>query len=177
MHQTDIFSLATTPCHLLSASGCSSIHVHSTADPTYPLTQTLTQAHKLGVHHLVTSSNGRVAASVGFAGDVKLWSCQDGRWSERRQIVGAAIYSEFSFTMVQFLRRSGLIQAIDGSGAGEIWAIALSADGQYLAATTFNGCINIWDELADGRKIRQYETRGCFGMSIDMVRITLWMQI
>ena len=55
----------------------------------------------------------------------------------------------------------------DKNKAGEIWAIALSEDGQYLAATSFDGRVNI----ADGAKIREYETRGSFGMSIDLVRV------
>lgn len=57
----------------------------------------------------------------------------------------------------------------DGNKAGEIWAIALSEDGQYLAAASFDGRINVWDDLADGAKIREFETKGSFGMSIDLV--------
>lgn len=57
----------------------------------------------------------------------------------------------------------------DGNKAGEIWAIALSEDGQYLAASSFDGRINVWDDLAEGAKIREFETKGSFGMSIDMV--------
>ncbi|KAL6714930.1 Ski complex subunit Rec14 [Lecanora helva] len=58
--------------------------------------------------------------------------------------------------------------SIDENRAGEIWAIALSEDGQYLAATSYDGRINIWDNLADGAKIREFETKGSFGMSIDL---------
>lgn len=57
----------------------------------------------------------------------------------------------------------------DGNKAGEVWAIALSEDGQYLAATSFDGRINVWDNLANGAKIREFETKGSFGMSIDLV--------
>jgi WD40 repeat protein len=61
-------------------------------------------------------------------------------------------------------------QIVDGNKAGEIWAIALSEDGQFLASTTYDGRINVWD-LTDGRKkIREYETKGSFGMCIDMSR-------
>ena len=60
---------------------------------------------------------------------------------------------------------------VDGNKPGEIWAIALSEDGQYLAATSSDGRINVWDNLADGAKIREFETKGSFGMSIDLVRI------
>ncbi|KAK3171085.1 hypothetical protein OEA41_003169 [Lepraria neglecta] len=142
-HPTDIFSLGTTPTQILSASGSSSIRIHSTNNPDFPLSQTLEKVHKLGCHHLTTSRNGQVAASVGFGGEVKIWGVQDAQWSESRKIV-------------------------DGSKAGEIWAIALSEDGQYLAATSFDGRINVWDYLADGAKIREFETKGSFGMSIDL---------
>ncbi|MCJ1279980.1 superkiller [Puttea exsequens] len=142
-HPTDVFALACTHTQILSASGSSSIRIHSTADPSFPLVQTLEKAHKLGCHHLVTSRNGRVAASVGFAGEVRIWKQESGTWSETRKIV-------------------------DGNKAGEIWAIALSVDGQYLAATSFDGRINVWDSLANGAKIREFETKGSFGMCIDL---------
>ena len=63
-----------------------------------------------------------------------------------------------------------LMLEVDSNKPGEIWAIALSADGQYLAATSSDGRINVWDNLADGAKIREFETKGSFGMSIDIVR-------
>ena len=47
--------------------------------------------------------------------------------------------------------------------------MALSEDGHYLAATSFDGRINVWDNLANGAKIREFETKGSFGMSIDLV--------
>ena len=57
----------------------------------------------------------------------------------------------------------------DGNEAGEVWAIALSENGQYIAATSFDGRINVWDNLVEGAKIREFETKGSFGMSIDLV--------
>ncbi|CAD6579197.1 MAG: superkiller [Alectoria sarmentosa] len=144
-HPTDIFSLSTTASQILSSSGSSSIQVHSTNQPDFPLFQTLDNAHKLGCHHTAISRNGQVAASVGFGGEVKIWAAQDGgRWGERTEIV-------------------------DGNKVGETWAIALSEDGQYLAATSFDGRINVWDNLANGAKIREFETKGSFGMSIDLM--------
>ena len=90
-HPTDIFSLSTATSQILSSSGSSSIKVHSTNHPDFPLFQTLDNAHKLGCHHTAISTNGHVAASVGFGGEVKIWAAQDdGRWSERTKIVGAA---------------------------------------------------------------------------------------
>ena len=46
-------------------------------------------------------------------------------------------------------------------------------DGQYLAATSFDGRINVWDSLANGAKIREFETKGSFGMCIDLVSRSL----
>ncbi|KAI4128383.1 MAG: hypothetical protein LQ347_004205 [Umbilicaria vellea] len=134
-HPTDIYSLAATPTQTISASGSSNLQIHTTTSPDFPLTQTLSQAHKLGCHHIATSQNGQKAASAGFGGEVKIWSVQEGQWSEEGKIV-------------------------DGNKAGEIWAIALSEDGQYLASTTYDGRINVWDTLAGRQKIREYETKG-----------------
>ncbi|CAL3971269.1 hypothetical protein PZA11_007801 [Diplocarpon coronariae] len=145
-HVTDIFSLAVTPSQILSASGASSIKIHSTTSPDVPLVQTLNGAHKLGCHHIVTSRNGQVAASAGFGGEAKIWSVSEtGEWVEQGKIV-------------------------DGNKAGEIWAVALSEDGGFLASTTYDGRINVWDLTAGRKKIREYETKGSFGMCIDMSR-------
>jgi superkiller protein 8 len=56
--------------------------------------------------------------------------------------------------------------------AGELWAVALSGEGRYLAGTSADGKIGVWDLLGEGperRKIREYETKGSFGLCIDMV--------
>jgi superkiller protein 8 len=152
-HPTDIFSLAVTSKQLLSASGATSIKIYSTTSTSFDLAQTLSGAHKLGCHHIATSRNGLFAASAGFGGEVKIWSidAETGEWSEAGNVV-------------------------DGNKAGEVWAIALSEDGQFLAATTYDGRINVWDlsdaagQGAKGKKIREYETKGSFGMCVDMSR-------
>ena len=59
---------------------------------------------------------------------------------------------------------------LDGNKAGEIWAVALTEEGRYLAGTSFDGRINVWDLHANRTKIREFETKGSFGMSIDIVR-------
>jgi superkiller protein 8 len=81
-HPIDIFSLAVTSGQILSVSGASSLKVHSTADPDFPLVQALDGAHKVGCHHVVTSRNGSRAASVGFGGETRVWSYADGTWTE-----------------------------------------------------------------------------------------------
>ncbi|KAH0370778.1 WD40 repeat-like protein, partial [Aureobasidium melanogenum] len=155
----DIYSVATTSSQLITASGSSSLHVYSTA-PTndennpYPLVQTLQDAHKLGAHHIALSANGKTAASAGFGGELKVWSIDDesSQWALKGSIVDNSTTAQ-------------------AKNAGEIWAVALSEDGQFLAATTFDGRINVWDlntlSSSDGAtKLREYETKGSFGMSV-----------
>lgn len=59
--------------------------------------------------------------------------------------------------------------------AGEVWALALSEDGSYLATTTNDGRINVWDVGSEEKsKIREFETgsagSGSFGMCVDLSR-------
>jgi superkiller protein 8 len=159
-HPTDIFSLAVTPSHLLTASGSSSIKIYSTQGRTihpespepedpYPLVQTLEKVHKLGCHHVCASLDGKVAASVGFGGDLKIWTNgEDGQWQAKGDI------------------------AVRPKLAGEHWAPALSENGQYLACTTSDGRINVYDTTKlsdeDSQKLTQYETKGSFGMSVEI---------
>ncbi|GAB1313449.1 Ski complex subunit Rec14 [Madurella fahalii] len=150
-HPADIFSLAPTPTSLLSASGSSSLLVHSTADPTFPLQQTIPAAHKLGCHHVCTARNGvgNVAASVGFGGEIKIWNLQPDRneWQLEWEI------------------------APSKSAGGDVWAVSLSADEGYLACTTSDGRIHVWD-LAARERIQTYETGarggGSFAMAVDL---------
>ena len=160
-HPTDIFSLATTPSHLLTASGSSSIRIYSTkgqaihADSTddenpYPLVQTLEKVHPIGCHHVCASADGHIAASVGFGGEVKIWECsEDGQeWREKGVIAAGKKDSDRQ------------------------WAPALNENGQFLACTTFDGRVNVFDlsTLADGKaeKITEFQTKGSFGMSVDI---------
>lgn len=137
----------------MSASGSSTLHIHDTADPTIPITQSISGAHKLGCHHICTSRNGLVAASAGFAGEVKIWviNKDTSEWKLHSEITNKA------------------------AKAGEVWAIALSEDGKFLAGTTYDGRVNVWDVGEEGTpKIREYETgspgQGSFGMSVDLSR-------
>ncbi|KAI4125393.1 MAG: hypothetical protein LQ338_004286, partial [Usnochroma carphineum] len=154
-HITDVFSLAVTPHQVVSASGSSAIKIFSTTEQDFPLVQTIDAAHKLGCHHLAASQDGKHFASAGFAGDVKVWHSEEGQWTLKGEIVD--MYFPEHLTGKQ-----------DGNKAGEIWAIALSADGQYLAATSIDGRINVWDNVGGHTKIREFETKGSFGMAIDL---------
>ncbi|KAJ4306791.1 Ski complex subunit Rec14 [Collariella sp. IMI 366227] len=132
----EIFSLAPTSTSLLSASGSSSLRVHSTADPSFPLQQTIEHAHKLGCHHVTTARGGvgHVAASVGFGGEIKVWRLQDDKqWQLDWELPPSK------------------------NNGGDVWAVALSADEGYLACTTSDGRVNVWDVMGK-EKIQTYET-------------------
>lgn len=84
---------------------------------------------------------------------MKLWDLnQDtGEWSSSGEIAGPSVKP------------------------GEVWALALSEDGSYLASTTNDGRINVWQIKGESTtKIQEYETgsagSGSFGMSVDLSR-------
>ncbi|GES65116.1 WD40 repeat-like protein [Aspergillus terreus] len=143
-HPIDIFSLAVTDKQILSASGASALKVHSTTDPDFPLVQSIDGAHKVGCHHVVTNGKGTRAVSVGFAGEIKIWSCHEGTWAEDKNA------------------------SAQGAESANIWAVALSEDGQYLAGVSQDGRIKVWDLDANGEQIRDHETKGSFGTCIDL---------
>ncbi|KAJ5602154.1 hypothetical protein N7510_011688 [Penicillium lagena] len=114
--------------------------VHSTTDTEFPLVQSIEDAHKVGCHHIVTDAKGQRAASAGFAGDIKIWSCQEGNWSADRVITANLT-------------------------AADAWAIALSQDGQYLAGATQDGHIKFSSldtsiQSSDGRFIASGHENG-----------------
>ncbi|KAF7543050.1 hypothetical protein G7Z17_g11060 [Cylindrodendrum hubeiense] len=152
-HITDIFAVATTPKAVISGSGSSTLHIHDSTDPSFPLKQSISDAHKLGCHHVCTSRTGNVAASAGFGGEVKVWTVDKdtGEWSLNGEITGPS------------------------AKPGEAWALALSEDGKYLATTTNDGRVNVWNIADENKpKIREYETgspgSGSFGMCVDLSR-------
>ncbi|THC98222.1 hypothetical protein EYZ11_002304 [Aspergillus tanneri] len=139
-HPIDIFSLAVTNSQVLSASGASAIKVYSTTDPEFPLIQSIDGAHKAGCHHIAADGNGSRAVSVGFGGEIKIWHCDGGTWSQDETV----------------------------SGSADVWAVTLSQNGQYLAGVSQDGHIKVWDLKSNGNQIRDYETKGSFGTCIDM---------
>ncbi|KAK1065601.1 Ski complex subunit Rec14 [Friedmanniomyces endolithicus] len=146
---------------ILSASGSRSIRIYSTSsqiahadspsdEHSYPLVQTLEKVHLLGCHHIRTSLDGRIAASAGFKGELRIWKCSAlGHWSSAGEVVA------------------------EEKKAGEHRALALSEDGQYLACTTNDGRIDIYDTRtisAEGAThwVTHFETQGSCGMSVDV---------
>ncbi|KAK3060227.1 hypothetical protein LTS18_009025 [Coniosporium uncinatum] len=189
IHPTDIFTLAATPTSIFTGNGSSSIQIHNTYTPPsaaresnpatskapsldaaaassaisdtstsaeFGLVQTLKGAHPLGCHHIAVCEDGHRAVSAGFGGDLRVWSRKSGApGSEEKE---HWLEEDVSF-------------AASSTKTGEIWAVTLSANGQYLASTTHDGRINVWDLSAsaeDGTvaKIREYETKGSWGMCV-----------
>lgn len=78
-----------------------------------------------------------------------------------------------SFRYIVDDHRGGAICANRESTANlselNVWAVALSEDGQYLAGVSQDGHIGVWDLKADGAQIRDHETKGSFGTCIDLV--------
>ncbi|KAK3344269.1 WD40-repeat-containing domain protein [Lasiosphaeria hispida] len=151
-HPTEIFSLSPTPTSLFSASGYSDLRIHSTVDPSFPIQQIIPGAHKLGCHHVVTARDGvgNTAASVGFGGEIKIWTRKDTGWELLWEVTPAK------------------------SKGGDVWAIALSSDEGFLACTTSDGRIHVWD-VAGREIIQTYETgggggAGSFAMAVDLSR-------
>jgi superkiller protein 8 len=96
---------------------------------------------------------GNVAASVGFGGEIKVWTRNtdnNNEWALDWELPPSK-----------------------GNGGGDVWAVALSADEGYLACTTSDGRIQVWD-IAAREKIQTYETGarggGSFAMAVDLSR-------
>jgi len=98
---------------------------------------------------------GRVAVTAGFGGEIKIWTCKDtGDWELWHEL--------------------GSGGTSDSRATGDAWAIALSADENYLAVTTHDGRVHVWD-LAQRQRIQTYETAGggaggSFGLAVDLSR-------
>ncbi|EXJ71759.1 uncharacterized protein A1O5_05569 [Cladophialophora psammophila CBS 110553] len=147
-HATDIFALAVTRTQILTGSGESSIKIHSATEDGFPIAQVLKDAHKLGCHHISTDrETGTRAVSVGFGGEARVWKYEEGKWKD-----------------------DGDIDVGPKKKAGEVWAVSLSTDGKFVAGTTQDGRVNVWnlEDAASREKIRDFETKGSFGMSVDM---------
>lgn len=156
--------MAVTDKQILSASGASSIQVHSTTDPDFLLAQTIEGAHKVGCHHVVTDGRGSRAVSVGFGGEIQIWACRDGTWT--KDDAGSGNMTFFLTNMITY-ETDGCATGITGSS--EVWAIALSENGQLLVGVSQDGHIKVWDLNASGEQIQDYETKGSFGTCLDMV--------
>jgi len=134
------------------------------------MTQSLSNAHPLGCHHVATSRSGpgRIAASAGFGGEVKVWRLTDaGDW-----VLHWTLPSASTTTTSAAAAAAGGGASRGTKGGDDAWALALSADEQYLAVTTHDGRVAVWDLVAQA-KAQVYEPvagagGGSFGLAVDL---------
>ena len=71
--------------------------------------------------------------------------------------------------------KSGSLTLFSGEKAGEHWALAISPEGKFLATTTHDGRVNVYDttkineEVKAAQTLAQFETKGSFGTCVDIV--------
>jgi superkiller protein 8 len=76
--------------------------------------------------------------------------------------------------------RTGCLTSFPGEKAGEHWALAISPEGKFLATTTHDGRVNVYDttkineEVKAAQTLAQFETKGSFGTCVDIV---CWLHI
>ena len=69
----------------------------------------------------------------------------------------------------------GELSLTDDKGKkGEIWAVALDSEGDHAVATTQDGRNHVWNLVKSEEKVvakhfAEYETRGGFGLAVDVV--------
>lgn len=104
-----------------------------------------------------------MAASVGFGGEIKVWTLKS---PENNSSDDNNMRSKSEWQLEWELPPSK-------TSGGDVWAVALSADEGYLACTTSDGRIHVWD-IAAREKIQTYETGarggGSFAMAVDLTR-------
>lgn len=107
---------------------------------------------------MAAAADGTIAASAGFGGEVKIWKFNSNAkdWTE----AGTILESK--------------------SKTGELWAVAVTSDGATLAASSYDGRVGLWDLRAGSEssweKVREYETKGSFGMSVALVSVQ-WLSV
>jgi superkiller protein 8 len=202
VHPADIFALAPTARQLISASGSSSILIHelpgtspsATASPENhipKLIQKIEKAHAAGIHHLAAAAEGNTFVSAGFGGEVLIWKQAEGEsgGSGEWELAGRIKES------LPGARKAKAVAGSDGgetgvktSGVGELWSLAMTANGRYLAASSYDGKLRVWDMLTgedreekqgkntikirEPEVVREYDTRGSFGMCVAIVRFS-----
>ncbi|CAK7243911.1 MAG: Ski complex subunit Rec14 [Sporothrix thermara] len=176
-HETDIFSIAVTPTAVISGSGASTLRIHSTTTPDFAIAQSIDGAHKLGCHHVATAkgSPGQVACSAGFGGEVNVWRRSEaGDWALDTTLRPSDLVSGSA---------AGTEDASNAGGGGsspakgtaekttDAWALALSKNEQYLAYTTHDGRVGIWDLQARSQLLvysSNNRATSSFAMAVDL---------
>ncbi|KAJ8103001.1 WD40-repeat-containing domain protein [Lipomyces tetrasporus] len=138
-HPADIFSVETTPEYAITSSGNSILKLWNAVSNDHELVLTIKTTHKLGIHHVCANKESGLVAAVGFDGEISVWSLQDGS-----------------------------CRGVISDPKTAHWAARFSADGEFLAATSLNGEINVWNTAAgEFEKCGELETKGSSGLAID----------
>ncbi|ODQ67839.1 WD40 repeat-like protein [Nadsonia fulvescens var. elongata DSM 6958] len=139
-HKSDIYAVEACQKYTITASGDSAVTLwDNDSEKTEPITLS---GFTIGVHHLSIDGFKEKLAAVGFDSKIKL----------------------FDLLKLQEIPLPVLNQTVKGA-----WAIKLSLDGTFLAISTVEGNIVLWDVIEDKEK-RSFQTKGTFGTTIDISR-------
>jgi superkiller protein 8 len=137
-HRSDIFTVAACEAYTITGSGDGDITLWDNGEVNPKPLHLL--RYKVGIHHLAVDGIGHTLAAVSFDGRLHLFDLKDLKPKQ-----------EFP----DILKEST-----------DSWAVALSSDGQFLAVTTVQGLVNLWD-LTTGVKLHSLSTnRKGFGLSV-----------
>ncbi|KAK9453948.1 WD40-repeat-containing domain protein [Dipodascopsis uninucleata] len=138
-HDADIFALESTPDYLITTSGDSQIKLWNATSQEHELSRTIETDHKIGIHHISSSKETGLLALCGFDGVISVYNLEDGKFRGKLSSEQTAH-----------------------------WAVRFSSDGEYLAATTLDGKIHVWNMLEEPfTRCGELETKGFSGLCID----------
>ncbi|KAK9330533.1 WD40-repeat-containing domain protein [Lipomyces starkeyi] len=138
-HPADIFCVETTSEYAITSSGNSTLKLWDAASNDHELVLTIKTTHRLGIHHVCANKELGLIAAVGFDGEISVWSLQD--------CSCRAVISDLKTAY---------------------WAARFSADGEFLAATSLEGGITVWNAASeDFEKCGELATKGSSGLAID----------
>jgi superkiller protein 8 len=150
-----------TSSWVITVAGDSSVKLWDIGTPEHPLVHEFPGAHPLGAHHVaVNTATGIRAASAGFGGEIILWNLE--KLEQQHKIKGQEGMSRNARDV--WPGANMLFVGVKG-----VWAVALSPQGDRLAASTCDGKINIWDTSKPQKALKTYETKGSFGLCVDIV--------